>query len=73
MLFPDEKHIHWTFGSGVCAPQDTPYKLAWEARWRDGFIRTVKCAFCPDWPGATGDGPTTREALAEHRLENHHV
>ena len=53
------------------APDNTKAKREWEAAWNDKFIRTVRCAKCPDWPGVTGDGPTTREAIAEHRLESH--
>lgn len=53
------------------APRDNKALRDWHAKWSDSFERTVRCAKCPDWPGVTGDGPTTREALAEHRLESH--
>lgn len=60
------------FESNPGAPSTNKSRREWAIRWQDGFSRTVKCAFCPDWDGVTGDGPTTREALAEHRLERHY-
>ncbi len=61
-----------TYGENPGAPYDSKAKREWHSRWSDTFQRTVKCAHCPDWPGVTGDGPTTREALAEHRLIHHY-
>jgi len=58
-------------GENPGAPDDTKAKREWTARWSDGFERTVRCAFCPDW-SYTGTGPDSREALAEHRLERHY-
>jgi len=65
-IVKEEKHLIGNPG----APTDSASKKRWERQWNDMFHRVVRCAFCPDW-SCEGDGPTTREALAEHRMENH--